>query len=61
MIRQALDAGLSDEIIVSIIPVVLRHGSPLFAGLEARRALTPMATSVLPGGLVQLTNRTARP
>jgi dihydrofolate reductase len=61
MIRQALDAGLIDELIVSIIPVVLGHGSPLFAGLQARRALTLITTSVLPGGIVQLTYRTARP
>ena len=34
MIRQALDAGLVDELIVSQAPTVLGKGIPLFAGVE---------------------------
>ena len=33
MARQALEAGLLDEIGVDLVPVVLGTGTPLFAGL----------------------------
>lgn len=34
VIRQALDAGLVDELVVSVVPVVLGAGHPLFAGAK---------------------------
>jgi dihydrofolate reductase len=37
MARQALEAGLLDEVGVELIPVVLGSGKPLFAGLGATR------------------------
>ena len=37
VIRQACDAGLIDEMIISIVPVVLGAGAPLFTGVEQRR------------------------
>jgi dihydrofolate reductase len=55
LIRQALDRGLIDELIVTVCPTVLGAGSPLFAGAERRHALRLAAHRELPGGLVQLT------
>ena len=57
LIRQALEAGLIDEAIVTLIPVVLGKGHPLFAGVAGRHPLTIAAHESLPGGLVQLTLR----
>ncbi len=34
MARQALEAGLLDEIGIELVPVILREGTPLFADLE---------------------------
>lgn len=39
LIRQALDAGLVDDLVVTMVPVVLGKGSPLFAGVEKRQQL----------------------
>jgi dihydrofolate reductase len=59
VIRQALDAGLIDEMVVSIVPVVLGAGHPLFAGAQRRHALE--LVDARPGKtLVQLTYRPAR-
>ena len=55
LIRQALDRGLVDELIVTVCPTVLGAGSPLFAGAGRRHALHLAAHRELPGGLVQLT------
>lgn len=56
LIRQALDAGLIDELIVSVIPVVLGAGIPLFAGVTRVHALELVNTTSKPT-LVQLTYR----
>lgn len=58
LIRQALDAELIDELIVTVIPVVLGAGLPLFAGVGRRHALTLVDHRVA-AGLVQLTYRPA--
>src|SRR5690606_41533469 len=58
LIRQALDAGLVDEMIVTLCPVVLGAGHPLFAGASRRHALELERARELPGGLVQLTYAT---
>jgi len=55
LIRQALDSGLVEEITVTLCPVVLGAGYPLFAGVEHRHVLTLRSQRPLPGGLVQLT------
>jgi dihydrofolate reductase len=56
LIRQTLDAGLVDELIVSIIPVVLGAGHPLFAGVGRPHRLELVHTAAKPT-LVQLTYR----
>ena len=53
LIRNLLDAGLIDEMIVTVIPVILGAGSPLFAG-ASRRQLSLRSTTTFAGGLVQL-------
>ncbi len=56
LIRQFLDAGLVDSIVVTIVPVVLGSGAPLFAGAQRHR-LELEAVRESSGGLVQLTYR----
>lgn len=58
LIRQALDAGLLDELIVTLVPVILGEGLPLFAGAGRRHGLTLVEHRVA-AGLVQLTYRPA--
>lgn len=53
LIRQALDAGLIDELTVTVVPVILGAGHPLFAGVTRRRQLDLIEHRVA-GGLVQL-------
>ena len=43
--------------IVSVIPIVLGAGAPLFAGLPERCALECLGAEHLPGGVVQVTYR----
>jgi len=60
MIRQALDANLVDDLMVTLCPVVLGAGHPLFAGARRRHRLVLRKQSELPGGLVQLTYEPVR-
>ena len=60
LIRQFLDAGLIDEITVSIIPVILGRGIPLFAGATARTPLELVEQRESDGTLVQLRYRPLR-
>lgn len=53
LVRQVLDAGLVDELTITLIPVILGAGSPLFAG-AARRELRLRGTALFEGGIVQL-------
>jgi dihydrofolate reductase len=53
LIRAFLDAGLVDELTVSIVPVVLGAGHPLFAGATRRHAFD-VEEAVDRAGLVQL-------
>lgn len=55
LIRQALDSGLIDELVVTVCPTILGAGSPLFAGASQRRPLQLSGLRELTGGLVQLT------
>ena len=59
LIRQALDADLVDELTVSLVPVILGAGFPLFAGVQQRRKLELVASKPA-AELVQLTYRPLR-
>jgi len=54
VIRQFLDAGLIDELTVTVVPVILGAGAPLFAGARHRRSLELVDSKAFDGGLVQL-------
>ncbi|WP_062072167.1 dihydrofolate reductase family protein [Demequina sediminicola] len=60
VIRQALDAGLVDEMIVTIHPTILGAGHPLFAGAEQQHAVTVTDVQRYGDGMVQVTMRPAR-
>lgn len=59
LVRQALDAGLVDEMTVTMIPVVLGAGRPLFAGVGNRHELELVSSRELGSGLVELVYRPA--
>lgn len=59
VIRQALDARLVDELVVTVVPVVLGRGLPLFAGSERRTPLALVSCRSFDTGMVQLTYRPA--
>ena len=54
LIRSFLDAGLVDEVTVTVIPVILGEGVPLFAGSAPRRMLRLERSRDLGAGIVQL-------
>jgi dihydrofolate reductase len=54
LIRSLVDAGLVDELVVTVIPVLLGAGAPLFAGVAHRRQLVLRSATTFAGGLVQL-------
>ena len=56
LIRQALDAGLVDELIVTVVPTVLGDGVPLFAGSK-RHELELLAAHPAGRGMVELSYR----
>lgn len=60
LIRQALDAGLVDEMIVTLHPTILGAGHPLFAGAERRHMVTVDEVRSYGDGMVQLRMRPAR-
>ena len=55
LIRQALDAGLVDEMIVTQCPIVLGGGHALFAGTKQRHPLKLVSVRELTDGVVQVT------
>ena len=57
LIRQALDAGLVDELIITWIPILLGDGVRLFDGLLKRHPLTFDKHESFGQGMVQLTVR----
>ena len=57
LIRNALDAGLVDDMVVTVIPTVLGAGIPLFAGAQKRSRLELVSTRELGGNLVELRYR----
>lgn len=59
VIRPVMDAGLVEEIILSVIPVVLGDGIPLFARGTLEKRLELLDERSYPGGIVQLRYRPA--
>ena len=57
VIRPVMDAGLVDEIILSVIPVVLGEGIPLFAAGTLEKRFELLDERSYPGGIVQLRYR----
>ncbi|MFZ5469421.1 MAG: dihydrofolate reductase family protein [Myxococcota bacterium] len=55
LIRQALDAGLIDELTVTFVPIVLGAGHPLFAGVARRHPLELVSSQPIGLGMVQST------
>ena len=60
LIRQALEQDLVDEMIVSIVPVALGKGVPLFAGIRERLHLEISSHHTLSMGMVQFRIRPRR-
>ncbi len=54
LVRQALDAGLVDELILTQVPVILGAGHSLFAGVETRHNLELTACHRYGAQMVQL-------
>jgi len=57
VIQPVMDADLVDEIILSVIPVVLGEGIPLFAPGTLEKRLELLDERSYPGGIVQLRYR----
>jgi len=60
LVRQCLDAGLVDDIIVAIHPILLGEGLPFVAPGTVRTPLALTAERRYPSGLVQLSYRVDR-
>jgi dihydrofolate reductase len=60
LIRQALDAGLVDHLIVTFAPVVLGAGHPLFAGVAQRHAFEIVGHHRYGAGMLQVHLRPIR-
>ncbi len=54
LIRSALDADLIDHMTVTLIPIVLGAGLPLFAGTHRQHRLTLLGSRPIGGGLLQV-------
>lgn len=54
LVRSALDAGVVDELTLTLVPVVLGAGKSLFSGVTRRRRLGLRSSRDIGGGLVQL-------
>ncbi len=54
LIGQACAAGLVDELVLTLAPVALGGGHPLFAGLETAYRMRVAEIHPHPGGMVQL-------
>jgi dihydrofolate reductase len=57
LIRSFVDAQLVHEITISIIPVVLGQGTPLFSGISQPVKLCLQSTHAFPSGVVQVKYR----
>ncbi len=61
LIRQALDAGLVDELIITLVPVILGEGQALFAGATKRHHLDFVGHFSYGDNMVQIIARPKRP
>ncbi|MCA9714153.1 MAG: dihydrofolate reductase [Myxococcales bacterium] len=61
LIRSALEAELIDLLEISVVPVILGAGTPLFAGAARRHDLELVESAPIGAGLVKLTYRPRRP
>ena len=57
LIRQAVEADLIDELTITLAPIALGQGHPLFAGLAARYPLEILEHHTFAGGMVQIRAR----
>lgn len=57
LIRSLLDEGLVDELVVTVVPVILGRGVPLFAGAAIRHQLELTGSQEYDRGMVQLRYR----
>lgn len=57
LVDECLQAGLVDEIILSIHPILLGHGIPLFRGKQPEMALELVSSKSYHTGLIQLVYR----
>lgn len=60
LIRSALDADLIDEITVTIVPIVIGAGIPLFAGVQRHHPLELLSQRTVGGAAVELRYRPRR-
>lgn len=60
LIRQAADADLLDDITITIAPIALGAGHPLFAGIGKRYPLEINGHHTYDGGMVQIRARPGR-
>ncbi len=61
IVRQALTAGLIDELCLTIVPVILGRGAVrLFDGVDAKQSLEIVSSRRFDQGMVQLTVRPRR-
>ena len=60
LIRQALDAGLVDEVTPTMIPIVLGDGIPLFSGTKQIHRLELCRHRAIGGGMVELVYEPAK-
>ncbi|MCA8936304.1 MAG: dihydrofolate reductase [Planctomycetes bacterium] len=58
LIRQALQAGLVDEITATVIPTILGKGIAAFHGVQRHHRLSLVSTRPIGAGLVQLIYKT---
>lgn len=60
LIRAALDADLVDEITVTVVPMIIGAGIPLFAGVTRHHRLELISQRTIAGAAVELTYRPKR-